>query len=208
MRGLRRKGKTAADAGGEADVLPRLAWPARRDGQDLIISVIPSRAAGGNSFRPVDVLPKTEEGEAGSGAAADLVASLTRAADAPGTVAIQGFAARSPSGRPLTFTLAVSLADLPYPEASELPDGDVSKCRLACGPAVRIFRMAEPGEDADSPPIAMFSTTYLAQSEYGVLALAFATPHVDGAREFAVLFESIAASCLVQPAESAEASAT
>jgi hypothetical protein len=158
------------------------------------------------------VLPKTDEGETGSVAAAELVSSLTRAAQAPGTVAIQGFAAPSRSGRPLTFTLAVSLADIPYPEASELPDGDVSQCQLACGPALRIFRMAgmdDPAHPAaPAPPIAIFSTTYLSQTEYGVLALAFATPHVDGAREFAVLFESIARSCLIQPAESADATAT
>jgi hypothetical protein len=104
----------------------------------------------------------------------------------------------------------VSLADIPYPEAGELPDGDVSDCRLACGPAVRIFRMSDPGPphpDSNSP-IPMFSTTYLAQTDYGVLALAFATPHVDGAREFAVLFESIASTCTIQPAAPAGATAT
>jgi hypothetical protein len=190
MRGLRRKAS-------ENPELPRLGWPVNRDGQDLVISVVPSRVAGENSFRPVDVLNRGGESEAAS----DLVASLTRAAESPGTVAIQGFAARAPEGKPLTFTLAISLADIPYPEAGELPEGDVSDCRLACGPAVRIFRMADPADPVDdAPPIAMFSTTYLAQTDYGVLALAFATPHVDGAREFAVLFESIASTCLIQPA--------
>lgn len=200
MRGLGRKQEAPAE-------LPRLGWPVNRHGQDLIISVIPSRVAGENSFRPVDVLPNPEDADRQGAAASELVASLTRAAQAPGTVAIQGFAARSPDGSALTFTVAVSLADIPYPEAGELPEGDVSECRLACGPAVRIFRMSEPGDESNSP-IAMFSTTYLAQTDHGVLALAFATPHVDGAREFAVLFESIATTCLIQPAPAADATAT
>ena len=202
MRGLRRKEKA-----GKADAaeLPRVGWPVRRDGEDLIVSVVPSRVAGENSFRPVDVLPDADHGDLGA-AANEMVASLTRAAEAPETVAIQGFAAKSPSGTALTFTLAVSLADLPYPEAGDLPEGDVSDCRLPVGPGVRIFRVAEPTDgDGAGPPIPLFSTTYLAQTDFGVLALAFATPHVDGAREFAVLFESIAKTCAIQPSTSARA---
>ncbi|HWE12541.1 MAG TPA: hypothetical protein VG365_03465 [Solirubrobacteraceae bacterium] len=202
MNALRRKGRSAGE--GEAE-LPRLAWPAHRDGQNLIVSVVPSRVAGEASFRPVDVLPKADKHDRDGAAAAELVSSLTRAADAAGTIAIQGFAARSPGGNVLTFTLAVSLADIPYPDAGELPEGDVSDCRLPYGPAVRIFRIAEPGTGEGAPPVPMFSTTYLAQTDFGVLALAFATPHVDGAREFAVLFESIAGSCAIQPAPSATA---
>ena len=98
----------------------------------------------------------------------------------------------------MVTSLAVSLADLPYPEAGDLPEGDVSDCRLPVGPGVRIFRMAEPTDGEGAPPIPLFSTTYLAQTDFGVLALAFATPHVDGAREFAVLFESIAKTCAIQ----------
>jgi hypothetical protein len=202
MRGLRRKGKP--DAEDPATDLPTLSWPVRRDGQDLIVSVIPSRKPRDEGMRLVDVLPEDGETPADAGPAADLISSLTRAAEAPGTVAIQGFAMPAPTGRELTFTLAVSLADVPYPEAGELPENDVSKCRLPCGPALRIFRWPEP----DAGPIGMFGTTYLAQTDYGVLALAFATPHVDGAREFAVLFEAIAQTCTIQPAPPVEATAT
>jgi hypothetical protein len=201
MRGLRRKDTRGAEDA--ATDLPRLSWPVRRDGQDLIVSVIPSRVPGDNRLRVVDVL--SDDGAA----PADLIASLTRAADAPGTVAIQGFTMSTPEGGPLTFTLAVSLADIPYPETAELPDDDVSKCRLPCGPALRIFKWTEPGtEGHPGPPVSMFGSTYLAQTDYGVLALAFATPHVDGAREFAVLFEAIAQTCTIQPADSVAASAT
>jgi hypothetical protein len=206
MRGLGRKRKADAP---EAAELPRIAWPVQRSGEDLIVSVIPSRVAGENSFRPVEVFPTADQDD-GGGAATELVASLARAAKARETVAIQGFASRSPGGNVLTFTLAVSLADLPYPEAGDLPEGDVSDCRLPVGPGVRIFGLsgtddpAVPGGEA-APPIPVFSTTYLAQTDFGVLALAFATPHVDGAREFAVLFESIANTCAIQPASSATA---
>ncbi|HTU85891.1 MAG TPA: hypothetical protein VMF57_09975 [Solirubrobacteraceae bacterium] len=197
MRGLRRKG--GADADGAAAELPRLSWPVRRDGEDLVISVIPSRVPGDERMRVIDMVP--EDGE--------TAPELTQAADAPGTVAIQGFTLSTPDGGLLSFTLAVSLADIPYPETAELPEHDVSECRLACGPALRIFKWTEPGTETDpGPPVSMFGTTYLAQTDYGVLALAFATPHVDGAREFAVLFEAIAQSCTIQPAESASATAT
>ena len=206
MRGLRRRGKPGAEDATRD--LPRLSWPARRDGQDLMISVIPSRAPGENSFRPVGVVPKEGNAPADGAAVADLLSSLTRASEAPGTVAIQGFAAAAPTGRALTFTLAISLADIPYPEAGELPEREVSQCRLPCGPALRIFRWAEPDSGQPAPPVPMFSTTYLAQTDYGMLTLAFATPHIDGAEEFAVLFESIAATCTVQPAASAETVAT
>jgi hypothetical protein len=204
MRGLRRKEKPEGrDA---AAHLPRLSWPVRREGQDLIVSVIPSRVPGDDRMRVVDVVPQEGETPADGGPAADLISSLMRAADAAGTVAIQGFTMSVPDGSTLTFTLAVSLADIPYPEARDLPEKDVTKCRLPCGPALRIFKWTEPATDTrPGPPIPMFGTTYLAQTDYGVLALAFATPHVDGAREFAVLFEAIAQTCTVQPASSAAA---
>ena len=211
MRALRGKGKANADDA--ASDLPRLAWPVRRDGQDLIVSVIPSRVPGDNRMRAVDVIPAVGEAPADGGTAAELIASLTRAAAAPGTVAIQGFTMSMPDGGALTFTLAVSLADIPYPEAGELPDHDVSKCRLPCGPALRIFKWTEPAAATGNlahpaPPVSMFGTTYLAQTDFGVLALAFATPYVEGAREFAVLFEAIAQTCTIQSAPPAEATAT
>jgi hypothetical protein len=152
----------------------------------------------------IDVVPENGEAPEDAGTASDLISGLTRAADAPGTVAIQGFAMTPPTGRDLTFTLAVSLADIPCPDVSELPEKDVSKCRLPCGPALRVFRWPDP----DTSPVAMFGTTYLAQTDYGLLALAFNTPHVDGAQEFAVLFEAIAQTCTIQPAASTEATAT
>ncbi|HTX11170.1 MAG TPA: hypothetical protein VME22_21285 [Solirubrobacteraceae bacterium] len=208
MRGFGRKGKS--DAEDEATDLPRLSWPVQQDGQDLIVSVIPSRVPGDQRMHAVDVLGEEGDASPERGTAADLISSLTRAAAAPGTVAIQGFALSAPSDRVLTFTLAVSLADIPYPETGELPDHDVSRCQLPCGPALRIFKwvQADIGSDDSGqvlPPIPMFGTTYLAQTEYGVLALAFATPHVDGAREFAVLFEAIAQTCTIQPAPSGSA---
>jgi hypothetical protein len=208
MRGLRRKGKPDAEDG--ATDLPRLSWPVRRDGLDLMVSVIPSRAPAEDSFRPVDVLPAEGDAVAGAEAAAGLISSLTRAADTPSTVAIQGFAKRAPTGRVLTFTLAISLAGIPCPKASDFPEQDVSKCELPCGPALRVFRWTEPRTDPAHPgsPVPMFGSTYLAQTDYGLLALAFATPDVDGAREFAVLFEAIANTCTIQPASSAETVAT
>jgi hypothetical protein len=204
MRSLHRKGRPEAEDA--AADLPRLSWPVRSGGQDLIVSVIPSRVPEDKCMRAVDVLPETGETPADGGAAAGLISSLTRAADAPGTVAIQGFTMSVPDGGTLTFTLAVSLADIPYPETGEVSDKDVTKCRLPCGPALRIFKWTEAAtETQPGPPIPMFGTTYLAQTDYGVLALAFATPHVDGAREFAVLFEAIAQTCTIQPGPSASA---
>jgi hypothetical protein len=108
----------------------------------------------------------------------------------------------------MTFTVAASLADIPYPEASELPDENVDQYEMPCGPGVRVQRLARTQSDPGLPEVAMFTATYLAQTDHGVLALAFATPHIDAAPEFAVLFDSIASSCTLQPAAPSDASAT
>jgi hypothetical protein len=108
----------------------------------------------------------------------------------------------------MTFTLAASLADIPYPEAGDLPDENVDQYELPCGPGVRVQRLARTRSDPGLPEIAMFTATYLAQTDHGVLALAFATPHVDAAPEFALLFDSIASSCTLQPVPPSDASAT
>lgn len=179
-------------------------WSARRHGAELLISIRPPQRQGDCGFQPVE-LP------AGAGAndrTAAMAAALTRASEAGEAVALQGFAAPRESGFPLTFTLAVSLADIPHPEAADLPEGNLAPFDLPCGPGLRAQRLArerlepEPGADADAAPLVveLFTATYLAQTEHGVLALAFATPHVDGAPEFAVLFDSVASSCELVPA--------
>ena len=143
-----------------------------------------------------------------NGRLARLVSTLARAGEAGGTVAIQGFAAPRPDNVPMTFMVAASLADIPYPEAGELPDENVDQYAMPCGPGVRVQRLARTQSDPGLPEIAMFTATYLAQTDHGVLALAFATPHVDAAPEFALLFDSIASSCTLQPAPPSDASAT
>ena len=182
----------------------RLVWDARRHGEDLRISVRPPVRQDERGFRPVDALGQAHATEP----AAALASALTRAAEAGEAVALQGFAAPRPGRAALTFVLAVSLADIPHPEAADLPEGNVSPFDLPCGPGLRVQRLArehlepEPGADEDERPaeIMLFTATYLAQTEHGVIALAFATPHVDGAPEFAVLFDSVAGSCAVEVA--------
>jgi hypothetical protein len=196
----------------------RLSWSVRRDGEDLVLSIQPPQVQGERGFRPAAVAGAPGPGAAGSGRAAPgsvtseplarLVSTLARAGEAGGTVAIQGFAAPRPDNVPMTFTLAASLADIPYPEAGDLPDENVDQYELPCGPGVRVRRLARTRSDPGLPEIAMFTATYLAQTDHGVLALAFATPHVDAAPEFALLFDSIASSCTLQPAPPSDASAT
>jgi hypothetical protein len=191
----------------------RLRWPVRRDGEDLVLSIQPPAVQGEGGFRPAPVGGGPVSGGAGSGSVANerlarLVSTLARAGEAGGTVAIQGFAAPRPDNVPMTFTVAASLADIPYPEAGELPDENVDQYEMPCGPGVRVQRLARTQSDPGLPEIAMFTATYLAQTDHGVLALAFATPHVDAAPEFALLFDSIASSCTLQPAAASDASAT
>jgi hypothetical protein len=186
----------------------RMSWPVTRQGEELLVSLAPPRPVGDRGFRPVDVLAAAGEGGASSEQLGELVRSLAHAADAGGTVAIQGFAAPRATGGSLTFTLAISLAALPYPEAGELPEGNVSQFELACGPGVRVLRLSPTESGPGQPAVTEFTATYLAQTDYGVLALAFATPHLDGAPEFSVLFDSIARSCEVGSVHSAQANAT
>lgn len=185
----------------------RLSWPVSRGGVDLVLSLRPPRLQGERGFRPVPVVAGGQ-GVAGDERVAGVVSSLTRAADAGGTVAIQGFAAPRPGNVPMTFTLAASLADLSYPEAGELPEENVDQFELPCGPGVRVQRLARAQSGDGLPEIAMFTATYLAQTDHGVLALALATPHSDAAPEFALLFDSIASSCTLQPAPPSDTSAT
>lgn len=186
----------------------RLSWPVSRDGVDLLLSLQPPSMQGERGFRPTQVVAGPGQEAAGDERIARIVSSLTRAADAGGTVAIQGFAAPRPGKAPMTFTLAASLADIPYPEAGELPEENVEPFALPCGPGVRVQRLARAQSGAGLPEVAMFTATYLAQTDHGVLALAFATPHVDAAPEFALVFDSIASSCALQPAPPSATSAT
>jgi hypothetical protein len=190
---------SSATEGAETEA-PRLTWPVRRAENDLIVSVIPSRVAGEHSFRPVDRLPSNGQEDDASAASAKMASTLAQAIDGEGTVAAQKFAARSSSGRFLTFALAISLADMAFPRRGEAPQENISDCQLPCGSGMRIFGTAEPGSGETAPPIPLFNLSYIVQTDFGVLALAFSTPHVDAAREFAVLFESIATSCTIQPA--------
>ena len=186
--------ETVADA--------RLAWPVRRGGQDLEVSVAPPRRQGERGFRAVDVLGTpgmASEPGAVSERAAGLVRALTRATQVGSTVAIQGFAAARRAAAPLTFVLAISLtSEIAFPEAAQLPERNVTWMRLACGPGVRVQRLARTDAEADGPALTQFTATYLVQTDHGVLALAFATPHLDGAPEFALLFDAIARSCTVE----------
>jgi hypothetical protein len=192
----------------------RLSWPVRRDGVDLVLSIQPPRVQGDRGFRPAPVVGRSGQGgagderEAGDERVARIVSTLARAGEAGGTVAIQGFAAPRPDNVPMTFTLAASLADIPYPEAGDLPDENVDQYELPCGPGVRVQRLARTQGDPGLPEIPMFTATYLAQTDHGVLALAFATPHLDAAPEFALLFDSMASSCTLQAEPPSEASAT
>jgi hypothetical protein len=185
----------------------RLSWPVRRDGEDLVLSIQPPQVRGERGFRPTPVVASGQQA-GGDERLAGIVSTLARAGEAGGTVAIQGFAAPRPDNVPMTFTLAASLADIPYPEAGDLPDENVERYELPCGPGVRVRRLARTRSDPGLPELAMFTATYLAQSDHGVLALAFATPHVDAAPEFALLFDSIASSCTLQPVPPSDASAT
>lgn len=180
-----------------------LTWPARRDGRSLLVAVKPPLKRDGRGFSPVEVSPAAVEGEPSRGAVSGLVAALTRARDVGGIVAIQGFAAPRPGSAPLTFVLAISLAEVPYPEAAELPERNVVPFELPCGTGVRLQRLARAQVGPGQPPIDLFTATYLAPTDAGVLALAFATPHLDGAPEFALLFDAIARSCTVAGLQSA-----
>lgn len=174
----------------------RLTWTAPRDGQTVVISLIgPRGGAGGFERVPAPVV--ADLGPQASAGLVTTVQTLMRAREGGDIVAVQGFAAPRPGRAPLTFVLSVGLAEVAFPEAGDLPADNVKHVRLACGPAVRILRVVETGMGPGAPPLPQFSATFLAPTDHGVLALVFATPHLDGAAPFLELFNAIAESCTV-----------
>jgi hypothetical protein len=179
-----------------------------------VASIVPPPPLDGRGFAPVALEGAREEQgarvegareEQGARAAvpprisrllSGFAVALTRVGEQGARLAVQAFAAPRPGRLPLVFVLAIALADVPYPEASELDGHDAQSLELECGPAVRLRAqrtIGAPQPDGEALPV--LSVTYLSQTDLGVLALAFVTPHVDGAEEFTVLFDSIARSC-------------
>lgn len=178
----------------------RLTWTARRHGQDLVISLIgPKGGEGGLQRVPTPGVAELSP-QAGTGVV-EMVRSLTRARETGDTVAVESFAAPRPGKLPMTFTMSVALADVPFPETSELPDKNVSQVDMACGQGVRIERIVETDIGLEQP-LPQFASTFLAPTDHGVLALAFATPNIGGggAEAFADLFDTMALSCTIGPA--------
>lgn len=175
------------DSGPDAPAnVPRLTWRARRGVRISVATPLPE-----SGFQASDLLtPNTDAGLA-PGTQQTLLDAAVTVAPVAQVVSITGFKAM-PDTRPLVFTLVVSLAELPHPVATEFDGAGVTLHELPAGPGIRIQRVvAVEAAAADWPA---FSATYLVQTDAGVLSLAFATPHLDAAIEFAELFDSLAAS--------------
>jgi len=173
----------------------RLEWSINRDGTDVTVSVTVHGVGEEGGFQPVDVLAA-----AGSDTVLGAVSKRLRdvieiAAPVAGTLAVRGFTAPHQDGPPVTFALTVSLGHVSDPDADAADGRNVEVFDLPCGPGIRIHRIKEVGKGQLVWPV--FTSTYLAQTAAGVLALAFATPHLDSALEFSALFDAIASTCMI-----------
>lgn len=87
----------------------------------IVLSLETSGPLGDRGVQLVDLqgmaASASDEAVVDRAGARQLLASLGRARDAGGAVAIQGFAVPRAGRMPLTFTLAASLAEGPYPTA-------------------------------------------------------------------------------------------
>jgi hypothetical protein len=134
------------------------------------------------------------------GSPAEVMTTLARASHHPGVVAVRGFALRM-TPRPLMFTLAIALTqvegEMPDPETIE--DGDAESIELPVGDGIRISRRRRAVLRSDHNAEPVLTVQYLIATDFGGLAMTFATPHVDGQTEFTLLFDKIARSCRITP---------
>jgi hypothetical protein len=167
----------------------RLRWPARISGRELVVSIdapLPSAS--------MDVLQRA--GEISNATADAQIEALARLARRPGVVAVRSFLLQA--NPPVLFTLAVMLADL-GDEPPTAEGREAVPVTLPAGDGLRITTTHELGR-RDDQERRILTVQYVLQTPYGALSLTFATPHVDSERLFTALFETIAASCRVDPA--------
>ena len=172
----------------------RLEWSAVRDGVPVTVAALLGQPPAGPAFERIEML-------AGDGVPAwvrePLRAGVAGVAAVADPLAVEGFLAPGTDSQPISFTLAVSLAEVGHPEATYPERWRVTSFPLPCGPGVRVQRLC-PVALSGPVIVPVFTSVYLAQTGAGVLSLSFATPHVDAALEFAELFDAIAGSCMVR----------
>ncbi|HWF73830.1 MAG TPA: hypothetical protein VG186_10830 [Solirubrobacteraceae bacterium] len=158
-------------------------------------------------WQAFDALDMPADAEPPPGSMAQAVAALARVAGAAGVITVLGITRTvAREGNPdaqLFATVSVALADVPgeAPESSpaaevgavefEHPDGDYR------GTRIREVRRAEivPGNE----PASFLSVQYLLETEYGWLAVTFATPQVEVFEKLGLLFDKIAGGCRIEP---------
>lgn len=176
-----------------------LSWPVRRDGQDLLVSVVGPRGGPGGFARvdppAIDGLPPVSPERIRA-----AVESLTPARGPDDIVATEAFAAPREGAPAMTFLMSITLADVAPPEAPEGPDVSISPVRIGDGRGRRVMRVVQSDLGLEHP-LPLFSSTYLAATGYGLLTVALATPHVGGpgAGAFAELFDAIGLTGTVTP---------
>jgi hypothetical protein len=189
----------------------RVAWPVRRRGQDLIVTLVGPHAGPGIQLLESPQIP--ERPDASPALIVAAVESLIPACGPEDRVATFGFALPRTDEPPMTFAMSISLSDMPPPEVKEAPSVSVGQVRMANGaPALRIVRVVGDDVGLDTP-LPQLSYTFVTQTPYGLLAVALSTPHISidnprssGNKAWTTQFDTIGRSCWVHPAPGSPAS--
>jgi hypothetical protein len=189
----------------------RLAWRVRRQGRDLIVTLVGPGAGSGVQLLETPEIP--ERPDASPALIVAAVESLLPARGPDDRVATIGFALPRKDEPPMTFAISIALSDLPPPEVKEAPSVSVGQVRMADGaPALRIVRVV--GDDVGlDEPLPQLSYTFVTETPHGLLAVALSTPHISidnprssGNKAWTARFDTIGRSCSVQPAPGSPAS--
>jgi hypothetical protein len=174
----------------------RLTYPAKGPaGESLELSL--SLPADWSPFEVgADAPPKRAQPGAVSAALSDISRAMTEA----GGIVVTGIrsgigaAAGAPS-RILYATLSAALADV----GGDPPDGTPGAVRvdLPAGPGVRVRKVAAVKALDGVPAAPVLTERYLLRTGHGALALTFATPQVEFAREHVEAFGKVAWSCTI-----------
>jgi hypothetical protein len=148
-----------------------------------------------------DVLKMPADVAATPGSMAQALANLGRVVDRSGVITVLGIArAVEREGMPDTHlfaTITVALADLAGPAPESIPGAEVEPVEFddprGSYRGVRVRRAQSRAVVADQPPMSFLTVQYLLQTDFGWLAITFATPQHDVFAKLGLLFDKISA---------------
>ncbi len=174
----------------------RLTYPAKGPaGESLELSLsLPA------DWSPFDVGAQAPHKRAQPGGVSAALSDLSRAMNEAGGIVVTGIrsgigAAPGAPARILYATLSAALADVSGDPPDQTP-GAV-RVNLPAGSGVRVRKVAAVKAVDGVPAAPVLTERYLLRTGHGALALTFATPQVEFAREHVDAFSKVAWSCTI-----------